>query len=295
MFLRALRVFVIRSKLFVAAAFAVALANSALADPIPDRYPQIARAYLVQIGDRDLWAGHADERLPPASLTKIMTALLVLEDYRPVQVVTVSATAAKSSSSVKLQAGDRLSVEALLTATLLASANNACAALAEAMAGNVSAFVAKMNARAQALGLSNTHFANPCGFDAPGHYSSARDLARLAHAALAHPEFAALVAKPEATIATVDGARTFHLRNRNALIGSYAPAIGVKTGYTNGAGTCLIALAQKGDVRVLLVMLKAKRRWWDAIGVIENAFDAAQAHTAPNTDQFLNHGVHGEK
>ncbi len=283
----------VRSKLWIATAIAVALAFPAHADEVPDRYPQIASAYLVQIGDRDLWSGHADERLPPASLTKIMTALLVLEDYRPEQVVTVSATAAKSTSSVKLQAGDRLTVEALLTVTLLASANNACAALAETMAGDVSAFVVKMNARAQSLGLTNTHFANPCGFDAPGHYSSARDLARLAHAALVHPEFAALVAKAEATIATVDGGRNFHLRNRNALIGSYAPAIGVKTGYTNRAGTCLIALAQKGDVRVLLVMLKARRRWWDAIGVIENAFDEAPMHAAQNTDQFLNHGEHG--
>jgi D-alanyl-D-alanine carboxypeptidase (penicillin-binding protein 5/6) len=269
-----------KNRFAIVTGIVAALISPAHADEVPDRYPQIASAYLVQIGERDLWAGHADERLRPASLTKIMTALLVLEDYRLEQVVTVSATAAKSTSSVKLKAGDRLTVEALLTATLLASANNACAALAETMAGNVGAFVVKMNARAQALGLTHTHFANPCGFDAPGHYSSARDLARLAQAALAHPEFAALVAKAEATISTVDGGRSFHLRNRNALIGSYAPAIGVKTGYTNGAGTCLIALAQKGDIRVLLVMLNAKRRWWDAIGVIENAFDEAPAHAA---------------
>jgi serine-type D-Ala-D-Ala carboxypeptidase (penicillin-binding protein 5/6) len=147
--------------------------------------------------------------------------------------------------------------------------------LAESLAGNLENFVGRMNARAAALGLSNTHFANPCGFDAPDHYSSARDLARLAHVALAHPEFAAIVATAEAQVATADGARRFHFRNRNALIGSYAPAIGVKTGYTAKAGTCLIALAQKGDARVLLVMLHAKRRWWDAIGVMENAFDHA--------------------
>jgi serine-type D-Ala-D-Ala carboxypeptidase (penicillin-binding protein 5/6) len=244
---------------------------------IADRFPQIADAYLAQVGERDLWAGNADQRLPPASLTKVMTALLVLEDYRPAQVVTVSDVAAKANSAVKLRAGDRLTVEALLTATLVASANNACAALAESQAGSLENFVGRMNARAAALGLANTHFANPCGFDAPGHYSSARDLARLAHAALAHPEFAAIVAMTEAQVATADGERRFHFRNRNALIGTYAPAIGVKTGYTAKAGTCLIVLAQKGDARVLLVMLNAKRRWWDAIGVIENAFDHASA------------------
>ena len=247
---------------------------------VGDRFPQVADAYLVQVGENELWARRADERLPPASLTKIMTALIVLEDYRPAQVVSVSKAAAAATGSLKLVAGDRLTVEALLTATLMASANNACAALAESSAGSIGAFVEKMNARALSLGLSNTHFANPCGFDASGHYSSARDLARLAHAALAHPEFAALVARSEATIATADGRRSFHIRNKNALIGTYAPAMGVKTGYTAKAGTCLIALAQKQDTRVLLVMLNAKRRWWDAIGVIENAFDEAAAHAA---------------
>ena len=256
------------------------LAGFSAAAEVSDRFPQVAEAYLVQVGDRDLWAGRADERLPPASLTKIMTALIVLEDYRPAQVVSVSKAAARQTGSLKLNAGDRLTVEALLTATLMASANYACTALAESSAGNIDAFVGKMNARTLALGLSNTHFANPCGFDAPGHYSSARDLARLAHAALAHPEFAAVVARAEATIVTADGGRSFHIRNKNALIGTYAPAIGVKTGYTGKAGICLIALAQKGDARVLLVMLNAKRRWWDAIGVIENAFDEVPAHAA---------------
>ena len=267
--------FVVRSRFEIAIAIAIAFALPVRAEQVPDRFPQIADAYLVRVGESDLWGGHADDRLPPASLTKIMTALLVLEDYRPADVVTVSDAAASATGAVKLQAGDRLAVEALLQATLIASANNACAALAEYNAGSTPAFVAKMNARAKALGLANTHFANACGFDASGHYSSARDLARLAHAALAHPGFAAIVARAEADIATVDGKRRFHMKNRNALIGTYAPAIGVKTGYTAKAGTCLIALAQKGDTRVLLVMLHAKRRWWDAIGVIENAFDEA--------------------
>ncbi len=247
---------------------------------MPDRFPQIADAYLVQIGDRDLWARGADERLPPASLTKIMTALLVIEDYQPDRVVVVSEKAARASGALKIRAGEQFTIEALLTATLVASANNACTALAESAAGSVAAFVAKMNARAIALGLANTHFANPCGFDASDHYSSARDLARVTHTALAHPEFAAIVAKPEAAIATTDGKRQYRFRNRNALIGNYAPAIGVKTGYTAKAGTCLIALAREGDADVLLVMLNAKRRWWDAIGVIENAFEVSAAHAA---------------
>ncbi|MBI3530073.1 MAG: D-alanyl-D-alanine carboxypeptidase [Betaproteobacteria bacterium] len=246
-----------------------------------DPFPELADAYLVQIGERDLWAGQADKRLPPASLTKVMTALLVLEDYRPAQIVTVSKSAAQATGSrIRLKTGDKLSVEALLAATLIASANDACAALAEFKAGSVEAFVAKMNARAQTLGLGNTHFSNPCGLDAAEHYSSANDLARIAHAALAHPEFAELVAKSEDEITTADGRRRFRFKNKNALIGSYAPAIGVKTGYTSRAGKCLIALARKEGAQVLLVMLNAKSRWWDAIGIIENAFDEAGTHAA---------------
>lgn len=253
------------------------IANAAATNP----FPQLADAYLVQIGERDLWAGQADKRLPPASLTKIMTALLVLEDYRPGQIVTVSKSAAQATGSrIRLKSGEKISVEALLAATLIASANDACAALAEFTAGSVDAFVVKMNARAQSLGLGNTHFSNPCGFDAAEHYSSANDLARMAHAALAHPEFAVLVAKSEDEIATADGMRRFRFKNKNALIGSYAPAVGVKSGYTSRAGKCLIVLARKGGAQVLLVMLNAKSRWWDAIGIIENAFDEAGAHAA---------------
>ena len=246
------------------------------ADAATDPFSGLARAYLVQVGDRDLWAGRADERLPPASLTKVMTALLILEDYRPAQIVTISGAAARATGSrLKLRSGDQLSMEALLTATLIASANDACTALAEASAGSEAAFVAKMNQRARSLALSNTHFSNPCGFDQVDHYSSARDLARIAQTALTHPEFAAIVARQSAEIRTADGSHRFELKNRNALIGTYAPAIGIKTGYTGRAGKCLMALAQKNGTRVLLVMLNATSRWWDAIGIIENAFDAA--------------------
>jgi D-alanyl-D-alanine carboxypeptidase (penicillin-binding protein 5/6) len=248
---------------------------------VTDSFSRLAKAYVVEAGGREIWAGRADEPLPPASLTKVMTALLVLEDYQPERVVTVSPMAARATGSrLRLRAGEKLTVRALLTATLIASANDACVALAESSAGSVEEFVSRMNARAHAMGLANTHFANPCGFDAPGHYSSARDLARLAHEALSHAEFATLVATPRAEVVTTGG-RIYEFKNKNALIGNYAPARGVKTGYTEGAGKCLIALARKGDVQVLLVMLNASRRWWDAIGIIENAFDEAGARPAP--------------
>ena len=209
----------------IAAALLCWLLGGAAIAAETDAFPQLADAYLVQVGERVLWAGQPDKRLPPASLTKVMTALLVLEDYHPAHIATVSRSAAQARGSrIRLKSGDKLSVEALLTATLIASANDACAALAEFNAGSIDAFVAKMNERSRALGLANTHFSNPCGLDAPEHYSSANDLARIAHAALAYPQFAKLVAKSEAEIATADGRRRFRLKNKNALSDSRADA-----------------------------------------------------------------------
>ena len=255
--------------------------GAAMAADVPDRYPGLAAAYLVQVDGHDLWAGNADVRLPPASLTKIMTALVVLEAYRPDEVAVVSANAAKEGGTrLKIKAGEKFSVAALLTATLMVSANDACAALAEHHAGSMEAFVARMNERAASLGLLNTHFANPCGFDAADHYSSARDLSRIAHTAMTHSEFAAIVARKEARIATTEGRRAFALKNRNALIGNYKPAIGIKTGFTSRAGKCLMALAEKDGVRVLVVMLDAKSRWWDTIGLIEKAFEENAGHVS---------------
>jgi D-alanyl-D-alanine carboxypeptidase (penicillin-binding protein 5/6) len=241
-----------------------------------NRFPDVATAYLVRVQDRTLWAGRPDRRLAPASLTKIMAALLVLEAYRPDAVVTVSrAAAAETGARLGLKAGERMTVADLLAAALLRSANDACHALAQWRAGNQAAFVALMNRRAADLGLRDTHFANACGHDAHEHYSTAADLAALTEAALRYPEFARLVAQAGASVSTTDGARRFRLENSNALIGRLPGAVGVKSGYTREAGKCLVALAQRNGTRVLLVLLDARNRWWDAHGMIEHAFATA--------------------
>ena len=241
-----------------------------------DRFPGIASAYLVRVQGETLWEGNSARRLPQASLTKIMTALLVLEAYRPAEVVTVGkSAAAETGSRLGLQAGERMQVDALLAATLLRSANDACHALADWRAGSESRFVALMNRRAAALGLTDTRYANACGLDAPGHYSSARDLATLTDAAMRHPVFARLVARTEAQIRTADGGRAFRVANGNALIGRLPGAIGVKSGYTRRAGPCVSALAERHGTQVLLVMLNGANRWWDAHGLIEQAFAEA--------------------
>jgi len=265
----------------IAAAFvlaATAAAESPPAAPPEDRFPKAAASYLVAIDGRMVWAGKPDEPRPPASLTKIMTALVLLEgDWRPEAPVAVSrAAAAETGSRAGLRAGEKLPAGDLLTAMLVASANDACVALAEHAAGGVPAFVAAMNARAAALGLAATRFENPCGHDAPGQRSSARDLLALAEAALAHPEFARAVALRSAEVKTTGGRRVA-LKSGNHLLGRSPGVIGVKTGWTPEAGKCLVVLATRDGVRVMIVLLDAADRWWTAAALVEEALDAARA------------------
>lgn len=244
----------------------------------PDRFPRAAAAYLVAFDGRELWARHADQARPPASLTKIMTALVALEGpWSPGALATVSPRAARATGTrLGLRAGERLAAGDLLAATLVASANDACLALAEHLAGTEGAFVERMNARAAALGLRATHFENACGHDAPGQRSSARDLLSLTRAALRHAEVRRLAALEGESIRTVAG-RTFALRTTNALLGQLDGARGVKTGYTPAAGRCVVALVQRGGSELLLVLLDAADRWWAAAGLVEKAFAEARA------------------
>jgi D-alanyl-D-alanine carboxypeptidase (penicillin-binding protein 5/6) len=240
-----------------------------------------AASYLVQVDGKILWERDVERKLPPASLTKIMTVLLVMEHYRPLEIVTVgNAAAHETGTRLGLKAGDRLQVRDLLAASLLISANDACHALADHLAGNEKHFVQLMNRRAGEWGLQATHFANACGHDDERHYSTAHDLALLAGKALRYGVFTELVAKVAMNIQTADGRRSFALENKNALIGRYAGATGVKTGYTPKAGKCLIALAERGGVKVLLVLLNAPNRWWDAVDILDGAFAQANLRHA---------------
>lgn len=263
-----------RAVLLVAACLGMAQAAA------QDEFPQVAAAYLVKSGDTVLWQKAEHKRLPPASLTKIMTALLVLESADLQTRVTVRADAtAESGSRLGLKAGERLRVADLLAATLMVSANDACHALADQVSGSEARFVELMNRRVREWGLGDTHFANACGHDHSGHYSSAHDLASLTERALKHEVFAAIVAQRRLEIVLADGSRRFRLENHNALIGRLRGVVGVKSGYTEKAGKCLIALAERGGVRVLLVMLNAPNRWWDADAILSRAFEYA-AHAS---------------
>ncbi|HET9866568.1 MAG TPA: serine hydrolase, partial [Nitrospira sp.] len=191
-----------------------------------------AAVYLVELkSGRVLLEKNATRRLPPASLTKIMTALVALESAPLQDVVKIDRRAIVHHSAYKLRPGEEFLLRDLVTAMLVASANDACEAIAWHIGGDDKRFVVKMNERAGTLGLKDTHFANPCGFDAPGHYSTAADLAKLSERALQQPIFSMMVQTLVRDISTVNGGRQLVLHSTNELLKD--PDVnGVKTGYT---------------------------------------------------------------
>jgi D-alanyl-D-alanine carboxypeptidase (penicillin-binding protein 5/6) len=252
------------------AALVAMLVLACSAQAVENRFPRVADAYLVKRDGLVLWAAAEDERHAPASLTKMMTALLVLERGRLDEAVVVSRAASRERGSrIGLRPGDQVRARDLLAAAVMHSANDACRALAD---HGGPTFVAHMNRRAAALGLKNTNFLDPCGHDRPGQYSTAADLARLAEQVMQHPDYQDLARIRETRIKTLDGRRQFQLRNTNALIGRYAGAIGVKTGTTGLAGYCLVAVAERNGARVLIVLLNSPRRWSVTPRLFDQAF-----------------------
>jgi D-alanyl-D-alanine carboxypeptidase (penicillin-binding protein 5/6) len=221
--------------------------------------PQVnGRAYLVQNGvsGEVLARSHDREHLPIASITKLMTVLVALEHARLAEMVTVSVRAAQvGESSIYLQKGERITVRDLVEAALIQSANDAAVALAEYVGGSQSAFVEMMNAEAQELRLRDTHFVNPDGLDAPGHYSSAHDVTRLARIAMKNPVIREVVGR---STATISGGRV--LSSWNDLLGRFPGLFGVKTGHTTAAGWSEVAAARAHGVTVYATLLGGETR-----------------------------------
>ncbi len=252
---------------------ALASAEVGRAPALPARPVINASAlYLVELqSGRVLLEKDSTRRLPPASLTKMMTALVAWESGSAQQAVTIDARALVHRSSLHLRAGEEFLLRDLVTAMLVNSANDACLAVALHIGGDEARFVSMMNERAKTLALSDTHFANPCGFDAPGHYSTAADLARLTAHALQVPAISMMVRTVTRDIATIDGSRQIALQTTNELL--LDPEVtGVKTGYTSKAGRCLIASMFKDGRRVLLVGLNVQDRWEQATKLLRYAY-----------------------
>jgi serine-type D-Ala-D-Ala carboxypeptidase (penicillin-binding protein 5/6) len=240
--------------------FVVALAVLAFCAPAAAATPDVdARAYIVVNGTTNevLLAHGAHDRLPIASITKLMTALLTVEQRRPNELVTVApAASGVGGSTIRLRSGERLRVRDLLAGALIQSANDAAVALAvDGGDGSESSFVASMNRRAQALGLHDTRFSGPDGLDVAGNYSSAWDVTQLGLTAMREPLIRRLVRRESATI---PGGRT--LRTWNDLLGEVPGVFGVKTGHTSAAGWNEIAAARGNGVTIYATILGSPSR-----------------------------------
>jgi D-alanyl-D-alanine carboxypeptidase (penicillin-binding protein 5/6) len=260
--------------LIAATPAAQAAPPAAVRDGPADRFPGAGAAYLVTRGGAVLWARRPDAAHAPASLAKLMTALVALDaGWDPDAWVAVSRRAARESGArLGLREGDALRAGDALAALLVASANDACLALAEHVAGGAEPFVARMNRRAAALGLRGTRFADPCGHDRPGQQTTASDLLVLARAVLAVPRLRELATRERIGLVTREG-RRLDAATRNSLLGRARGVRGLKTGTTDEAGRCIVAVAERGGVEVLLVLLGAPDRWFTAAALIDAAFE----------------------
>ena len=222
---------------------------------------------------RPLYAKRADTRHAMASTTKIMTALVALEALPLDTEITVPAEATGvEGSSVYLKAGEVYTLEALLYALLLQSANDAAEVIACAVAGNVPAFAQLMNDKVAALGLADTHFENPHGLDSAEHYTTANDLAKIACAALENRDFYTIVSSRRYAFCGVNGENQRMLINHNKLLYLYDGAVGVKTGFTKKCGRCLVSAAERDGLLLVAVTLDAPSDWSDHQKLLDYGF-----------------------
>ena len=224
-------------------------------------------AVVMYSGGQVVWEKNADDQMRIASTTKIMTALVVLEECAlDEEVAILQEYCGAEGSSMYLRPGERYTVKELLQGLLLVSGNDAAIALACHTAGDVDSFVALMNAKAFSLGMESSSFANPHGLDAQGHYSTARDLAKLMCACMENEDFAEITAMKSCTVGEQ------YLYNHNKLLSRCQGCIGGKTGYTEAAGRCLVSCAERDGTRYICVTLSAPDDWNDHIKLYDWAF-----------------------
>ncbi len=241
--------------------------------PAPPAVSAAAAIIMDWRSGQVLYAKNAYRPRAPASTTKILTAIVVLENASLSEKVVVSRYAASTpGSTMSLSAGQEVTVGELLWGMLLRSGNDACVAAAEHVAGSESAFVALANRRAAELGARKTHFRNPHGISVRNHYTTAFDLALLARYGLTIPAFETIVRTREATLPMDGGEWEMRLRNTNNLLWAFAGADGVKTGTTDAAGKCLVASATRDGRRLLSVVLNSGDRYQDTAVLLDWGF-----------------------
>ena len=240
-------------------------------------------AILVDVDSgRVLYEQNADARMLIASTTKILTALVAIEEGDLSDTVEVSREAASTEgSSMYLQEGEELTLEALLYGLLLCSGNDAAVAIADHVGGSQEGFVQLMNEKARELGMTASSFANPNGLDAEGHYSTARDMAKLACAAVENETLMRIASTRQVTI----GGRT--MTNHNKLLSYVDGCIGLKTGYTKAAGRTLVSCAERSGQRLVAVTLQDGNDWADHQTLYDYGFSVYPAQKAAAIGQVF--------
>lgn len=238
-----------------------------------------AKAYVVLDAEslRIIEAKSENERLPMASTTKIMTALLTLEQPDLDLCFEVDSQAIKTEgTSMGLREGDSVTLRALAAGMLAASGNDGANAAAVRIGGSIEGFVEMMNERAEKIGMSNTHFETPSGLDGEEHFSTALDMALLASEAIRNSDFAELCSQTKVKAEYGNPPYQRWLRNHNRLLEEYDGCIGVKTGFTKKAGRCLVSAAERNGVRLICVTLSAPNDWEDHRQLLDSGFAKTQ-------------------
>lgn len=236
-----------------------------------------ARSAILLNGETGevIFESNADEVLPMASTTKIMTALLLCENGDFEREITVTAEMLRvEGSSMGLLAGDKVTLHDLLYGLMLASGNDAANVVAYTLGGTVDGFVKQMNEKAKSLGLKNTSFATPSGLDAEGHHTTARELALLAKHAMQNEDFAKAASSRSAVLNYGNPPYRRSLTNHNKLLNSFEGAVGVKTGFTKKSGRCLVSAAKRDGKYVIAVTLNDPDDWLDHKNMLEYGFSA---------------------
>lgn len=239
--------------------------------------PSVSASSSVLIDENGevLYEKNADEKSYPASTTKIMTALVTLEKLdelgldKKSEIIVPEEAVGIEGSSIYLKKGERLTIEELLYGLMLRSGNDSAAALAVCMGGSLGEFVSMMNERAAALGCSGTHFTNPSGLYEENHYTTASDLAKIAHEAMKREDFREIVRAKDWQ--SEDGSRSFH--NKNKTVFQYEGATGIKIGFTKASGRTLVASAERDGRQMIAVVLRDGNWFNDAYALMDYGFE----------------------
>ncbi|MBI4039242.1 D-alanyl-D-alanine carboxypeptidase [Candidatus Daviesbacteria bacterium] len=224
-----------------------------------------------------LYQKSPDEKLLPASTTKMLTALVVLDNCTLDQVLEVSSPPTGPQDSLMgLKKGEKVTVANLLYGLLLASGNDAAYTLADNCSNQNEDFIESMNQKAQALGMKNSHFTNPAGVDTPDHYSTAYDLSILGQVVIEDSVLSEVVATKHKVATDIDGQHVYRLENRNSLLGTVAGVSGIKTGYTQNAKECIVISAKRDGHTIIVTLMGSQDRVTEATQLVDWVFDSFQ-------------------